>query len=313
MMLCSTIIPTVNRPSLERAVMSVLDQGLGPDLHEIIVINDSGQQLPRLEWLQSLHIQVINTNRCERSVARNVGAAAATGKYLHFLDDDDYLLPGGLQALLKAAESSDGSWVYGSLRLIDRDGEYVCHCPQDIQGNIFGYLVAGENIHFGSSLIKREAFLSVGGFDPGLVVGEDRDLGCRLALVSNVHRIGQAVVCISIGPEGSTTDRASASQQSHVIREKALSSPCAFARMLDSVRGDAHIRGCCCRMYLFSAILNLLAGHFSISLNRMLTLLRLAGAHTLLPTFWRGALSSSFRYDVERRHWAELHAVRHHH
>ena len=94
-MLCSTIIPTVNRPSLERAVKSALDQDLDLDLHEIIVVNDSGKALPDIDWLKSPRIKVVNTNRVERCVARNVGAALASGKYLHFLDDDDYLVSGG--------------------------------------------------------------------------------------------------------------------------------------------------------------------------------------------------------------------------
>jgi len=52
-MLCSTVIPTINRPSLERAVKSALNQGLGPEQHEVIVVNDSGAPLPDYEWLCS--------------------------------------------------------------------------------------------------------------------------------------------------------------------------------------------------------------------------------------------------------------------
>lgn len=39
-MLCSTIIPTVNRSTLERSVRSALDQDLGPVLDEIFVFNN---------------------------------------------------------------------------------------------------------------------------------------------------------------------------------------------------------------------------------------------------------------------------------
>ncbi len=56
-MLCSTIIPTVNRPSLERTVNSVLSQGLGQEIYEIIIVNDSGQILPESDWLKSPQIK----------------------------------------------------------------------------------------------------------------------------------------------------------------------------------------------------------------------------------------------------------------
>jgi hypothetical protein len=45
-MLCSTIIPRVNRPYTEWPVKSALDQDLGPELHEIIVVNDGGRPYP---------------------------------------------------------------------------------------------------------------------------------------------------------------------------------------------------------------------------------------------------------------------------
>src|SRR5688572_30916233 len=95
-MFSSTIIPTVGRDTLARAVHSVLSQSSEKCDFEVIVVNDSGKPLPQQEWQSSTRVQVINTNRRERSVARNTGAALARGKYLHFLDDDDWLFPDAL-------------------------------------------------------------------------------------------------------------------------------------------------------------------------------------------------------------------------
>ena len=41
----STIIPTVDRPTLGRAVLSVLDQEFAEADFEVIVVNDSGAPL----------------------------------------------------------------------------------------------------------------------------------------------------------------------------------------------------------------------------------------------------------------------------
>ena len=45
-MFSSTVIPTVNRPTLSRTVRSVLDQDFTAGDFEVIVVNDSGQTLP---------------------------------------------------------------------------------------------------------------------------------------------------------------------------------------------------------------------------------------------------------------------------
>jgi len=54
------------------------------DDFEVIIVNDSGQPLPEADWQKSKRVRIINTNRRERSVARNAGAAIARGRYLHF-------------------------------------------------------------------------------------------------------------------------------------------------------------------------------------------------------------------------------------
>ena len=95
---CSTIIPTIGRGTLDRAVESVINQQFDQPF-EVIVVNDSGRPLRPAAWQQAAGVQILDTQQRERSVARNVGAMAAHGRYLHFLDDDDWLLPGALGVL----------------------------------------------------------------------------------------------------------------------------------------------------------------------------------------------------------------------
>jgi len=74
-MFCSTIIPTISRPTLARAVQSVLEQDFTAADFEVIVVNDSGKPLPADERQKSKRVHVLETNRRERSMARNIGAA----------------------------------------------------------------------------------------------------------------------------------------------------------------------------------------------------------------------------------------------
>lgn len=123
-MFCSTIIPTIGRPTLSKAVYSVLEQSFAADNFEVIVVNDTGRPLPEAGWQTSNKVQVITTNQRERSVARNTGAAIARGKYLHFLDDDDWLLPGALEHFWALSrQAGDAVWLYGGTQIVDTAGE----------------------------------------------------------------------------------------------------------------------------------------------------------------------------------------------
>ncbi|MSP11864.1 MAG: glycosyltransferase family 2 protein [Chloroflexi bacterium] len=118
---CSTIIPTIGRETLQRAITSVLEQRLAAANFEIIVVNDSGKPLLDGDWRGDRRVQVIATCCRERSVARNTGAAVARGQYLHFLDDDDWMLPGAFEHFWQLAQRAPhAAWLYGGSQLVNR-------------------------------------------------------------------------------------------------------------------------------------------------------------------------------------------------
>ncbi|MEN6606717.1 MAG: glycosyltransferase family A protein, partial [Bryobacteraceae bacterium] len=177
-MFCSTIIPTVNRPTLARAVCSILEQDFRRDEFEVIVVNDSGLPLAESDWQHSPRVRVIATPRRERCVARNTGAAIASGRYLHFLDDDDLLLPGALEAFWKLAQSAKAAWLFGSWQTIDNSGALIDEFRPALDGNLFALLVAGEGLPLQASIVRSDRFFEAGGFDPSpeSLGTEDRDL-----------------------------------------------------------------------------------------------------------------------------------------
>jgi len=286
--LCSTIIPTINRPTLTRSVESALEQGIDPRRHEIIVVNNSGSPLRKEDWHRSPNVTIVNTNRTKISFTHNVGAAIAKGKFLHFLHDDDYLLPDSLEALLEVAETSDSVWIYGALNRIDDDGKFMSVNRLNLKGNIFAYLVAGENIHMGPSLISRQAFFQVGGFNPSLSIIIDLDLEGQLALFGSFDQVDDVIANIRVGLAGSTTDWSHIREEYRFFREKMLNAPGALARMQDSVAGDVFLRGRACRAYAVSSLLNLRGGHVPTSVKRLGSWAWLASGAIFAPQFWRG-------------------------
>jgi glycosyltransferase involved in cell wall biosynthesis len=297
-----------------------LDQALAASGFEVIVVNDSGYPLPEAEWQQSTQVQVIHTQQSERCVARNTGAAIAKGSYLHFLDDDDWLLPGALEHFEQLAKRvGDTAWLYGGAQLVDRSGQPIIQLHVGMQGNCFAQVMAGEWIPLQASLIRTDAFFAVGGFNPATPGIEDIDLARRIALRGNVASIPEAVASLGMGIERSSTDYARAAKLGRWARESILSEPGVYARMRASAC-SGYWRGRMVRAYLTSAIWNLQARRgFTAASRGMFSLLSLAmaGRSILSPSFWRavarphesGAFLAGFREagrPVERR---EIHSL----
>lgn len=97
----SIIIPAFNcNKTIERCIESVLNQTYSK--LEIIVINDGSNDntLDKIEKYNK-KILIINKENTGPSETRNIGIDKATGKYVFFLDSDDYLHPKAIEILLK--------------------------------------------------------------------------------------------------------------------------------------------------------------------------------------------------------------------
>jgi glycosyltransferase involved in cell wall biosynthesis len=137
-MFCSVIIPTIGRNSLSRAVRSILDQNILAGEIEVIIVNDSGDINAVAGWTESDDVRIIHTNRRERSVARNTGAAVAKGRYLWFLDDDDWILPGAINKFQTlASRSPEAYWLFGGVHIVDEDGIVLAERNSGLNGHVF--------------------------------------------------------------------------------------------------------------------------------------------------------------------------------
>jgi glycosyltransferase involved in cell wall biosynthesis len=284
---CSTIIPTVNRSTLSRAVHSVLDQSFNSAGSEVIVVNDSGNPLSEAEWQCSDYVRIINTNHRERSVARNTGAAVAYGKYLHFLDDDDWLLPGALNAFWSLSQECEADWLLGGWRTVDNAGKLVEEFTPPLKGNIFALLVAGEGLPFQASLLSTEKFYKAGAFDPTIIGAEDRDLGRRIALFGEIAYTSTVTAEIRIGQQGSTTNWGILAEDDRWGREKALCAPNAFRRLHSSARSN-YWRGRVTRAYAGSMAWNLEHKNWLIALSRLLAGVSFSGVAVFNQDYWKG-------------------------
>jgi glycosyltransferase involved in cell wall biosynthesis len=293
---CSTIIPTIGRPTLARAVESVLGQRCRAEAFEVIVVNDSGRPLAEAEWQRSERVRVIHTNRHNRSVARNAGAAIAQGRYLHFLDDDDWLLPDAFEHLRALARARPAGWLHGGFRLVDNTGQLVAEVCPDEEGNCFVQLLASEWLPLQAAWIEARAFFAVGGFASlvSLLGGyEDIDLSRQIARCFDFARTAHVVASIRMGDDGSTTDYRNMFRQDRQSRDKLFSAPGSFARLRASANGSAprcgYWHGRIVYYYLGALRWNLQHRRLFAAASRgacALAGLAGAGRHVLSSDFW---------------------------
>lgn len=144
MLKLSIIVPIYNvEPYLRKCVESLLVQNLDPTEYEIILVDDgSPDGCPAIcdEYAtksnanqQSLmpRIKVVHRPNGGLSAARNSGLKVAQGKYIQFVDSDDYLEPnvlGGLVAQMERENLDVLRFDYQNVRIIS-DSTYEIFQP----------------------------------------------------------------------------------------------------------------------------------------------------------------------------------------
>jgi glycosyltransferase involved in cell wall biosynthesis len=288
---CSVIIPTIGRASLTRAVNSVLNQAFPADQLEVIVVNDSGQPLAETVWQVSDRVQVIITNRRERSVARNSGAAVARGRYIWFLDDDDWILPGALEAFARLAEQAPGAvWLSGSIQVVDEQGSCLAEVNAGLAGNCLAQIMGGAWAPIQASLIATNSFFEEGGYDPSITGTEDQDICRRLAMRGDFANTPAAVACLFRGINWDTsTDYLRAPEDTRRSRDRVIEYPGSFRRMMASAH-DSYWHGRVAHVYLGLAAWHLRHRRFTQCLSRTvygLAAFLSTGHHMINRSFWQ--------------------------
>ncbi len=289
-MFCSIVIPTIGRASLTRAVESVLAQQSAESC-EVIVVNDAPIPLPPAAWQQAPGVRVIDTGGGrERCVARNMGAAIAAGRYLNFLDDDDWLLPGALGTWAALArQSSITAWLYGASQLIDQTGQVLYQFRHELTGNCLTPAMTGEWIPLQASAIASAAFTALGGFDTSFQVAEDKDLLVRVCHRYDIAGIDTPVAGILRGVWASSTDYSAVAAETQRSREGVFEQPDTLRRMRASAP-TPYWRGRLARAYAISLVWNVRHRHSDHALRRAAAgALCAVGARLdlLRPTYWR--------------------------
>jgi len=125
--LLSVVIPTHNRPLLlSQALSSALQAAPHEDVEVIVVpngVDDSWKTIAE-SFKHDQRVQWHPISKAHANAARNEGKRVASGKYLWFLDDDDYLLSGAAKAI-ELAEKESLEIASAPVELVAHDGRLI--------------------------------------------------------------------------------------------------------------------------------------------------------------------------------------------
>ena len=128
-MLISYIIPVYNAENfIEKCVGSILDQPISRHLFEIILVNDGSRDRSHEICLgiQKDHevVKYFQKDNAGPGHTRNYGLERAKGKYIWFIDADDYLEPGVVNDFVNHLNEDLDLYIFG-YRAINLDGEEI--------------------------------------------------------------------------------------------------------------------------------------------------------------------------------------------
>lgn len=182
--LVSVLMTSFNREKyIAEAIESVLASSYS---HFELIVSDDGSRDRTVEIVRSYAARdervklFVNDSNLGDYPNRNKAASYAAGKYLKYVDADDYIYPKGLEILVDMMEQfPEAGWGLCSLdQFVDRPFPFVLS-PKEAY--LFNYRGPGL-FHKAplSAIIKREVFEKVGGFNPIRMAG-DFDMWNRLA------------------------------------------------------------------------------------------------------------------------------------
>lgn len=193
----SVIIAAYNAmPYLTRCVVSVAEQSIGPDALEIIVVNDGSTDgtAKELARLADAYPGLINIFEQENSggpsAPRNAGLDHARGRFVFFLDADDYLGPEALERMAAMAEKNGTDIVLGKMVGVGGRSLPVSMFKRNLpKTDVFSsrvYWALNPLKLFRRELLEQHALR----FPTGLPIGEDQSF----VALAYLHASGISVI-----------------------------------------------------------------------------------------------------------------------
>ena len=194
----SVIIPVYK---VEQYLIRCLDSVLSQDFndYELILVDDgSPDRCPHIcdEYAKKDNrIKVIHKQNGGLVSARQAGFVVSKGKYILYVDSDDWLMPHAISTLYNYAEQGGYDIVRGCNRRVYDDGRFTIERGRFYKGEVFGseqylekVITAEFETYLWGALYKREVFTK-DTFEPMLKISTGEDWLTNIAIGKNVNRV----------------------------------------------------------------------------------------------------------------------------
>ncbi|MEV0161472.1 GT2 family glycosyltransferase [Nonomuraea fuscirosea] len=194
----SVIIPAYGaQEKLDLVLQGLARQTYPAELTEIIVV-DNGSS-PPLRLPEGTAARLIVCDLPGRANARNAGLAEATGDVIHWLDSDVVLTPGAVEAHMRWHHAAPYLSVTGYIRFTS--APLPAELPEDLEAafepaephawlvglvertnGLVGHTARPFSLHVGGATsVGRRLVEAAGPMDDELILGQDTEMGYRLA------------------------------------------------------------------------------------------------------------------------------------
>lgn len=181
--LVSIIIPV--GPGHETLVLDAIESVIGQNVREweLILVDDTGNDVAKFaNPLAKLYPFIIierTEGKTGAGAARNLGINRARGRFVLFLDADDWLRNDALDLMLQLYVKSGGQYVFTDHMEVHGDGKQY---PRSIMPYDREVYQRDQVIHSVTALVPTEWARAVGGFDPSLIGWEEYDFYMKMAV-----------------------------------------------------------------------------------------------------------------------------------
>ena len=188
----SVVIPLYNKaPYIEAGLRSVQSQSY--QNLEIVVVDDGSADggAALVEAFNDPRIVLIRQANRGAGAARNAGIAAAQGTWIAFLDADDIWEPDKIARQLQAVDAyPELVWAAAAYLRVTEDHRFEngpavasrLFAAEGVIRDALAVLAIGGTVWTSTLMVRRDVLDEVGGFDPDLRVGQDRELWVRIAI-----------------------------------------------------------------------------------------------------------------------------------
>ena len=198
--LISVIVPTCDRPHfLIRAIDSAL-AGMGTDVEVIVVPNGSNTSWRDVlsERASEPRLRISPISRRHANAARNHGMELSRGKYVRFLDDDDYIYPQRAAQQYESLERNAADLCAGSVDIVDERGELIRRYDLPDTADIAAATMDSKRNTLPTAYVFRKAVLHGLQWDETLDFNQDTRWMLDVATSTELHCVHEPGASVGI-------------------------------------------------------------------------------------------------------------------